>query len=126
VTVTRKRVALLLALLALGVAGCGGDDESETVPPAPELSLPGEDTPTLEDLPGSTTSTDSTTGTDTAPGGGGEVTPPPATPQEPGGQQPPSGGQPAPGDTPENDTPPPPGSPAERFEQFCQENPGAC
>lgn len=119
----RTRVAIVLALLALVAAGCGGDDESaETVPPAPELSLPGEETPTLEDLPDST-STDSTTGTDAAPGGG--TTPPPATPQEPT-QQPPSGGAPAPGDTPENDTPPPPGSPAERFEQFCQENPGAC
>ena len=31
-----------------------------------------------------------------------------------------------PADTPENDTPPPPGSPAERFEEFCEENPGAC
>ena len=28
--------------------------------------------------------------------------------------------------TQQNDTPPPSGSPAERFEQFCQENPGAC
>ena len=119
---TRTRVALLLALVALGVAGCGGDDESaETVPPAPELSLPGEETPTLEDLPEGT-GTDSTTGTDAAPGG---ATPPPATPQEPS-PQPPSGGAPAPPDTPENDTPPPPGSPAERFEQFCSDNPGAC
>jgi hypothetical protein len=29
-------------------------------------------------------------------------------------------------DTPENDTPPPEDSPAERFEDFCNENPGAC
>ena len=31
-----------------------------------------------------------------------------------------------PSDTPENDTPPPADSPAERFEQFCNDNPGAC
>ena len=31
-----------------------------------------------------------------------------------------------PADTPENDTPPPADSPAERFEEFCNENPGAC
>jgi len=32
----------------------------------------------------------------------------------------------APSDTPDNDAPPPQGSPAERFEQYCNENPGAC
>jgi hypothetical protein len=32
----------------------------------------------------------------------------------------------APEDSPSNDTPPEPGSPAERFEQFCAQNPGAC
>ena len=31
-----------------------------------------------------------------------------------------------PADTPENDAPPPEDSPAERFEEFCDENPGAC
>lgn len=31
-----------------------------------------------------------------------------------------------PADTPENDAPPPQGSPAERFEEWCNENPGAC
>ena len=29
-------------------------------------------------------------------------------------------------DTPQNDTPPPEDSPAERFEDFCAQNPGAC
>ena len=32
----------------------------------------------------------------------------------------------APADTPESDSPPPQGSPAERFEQYCEDNPGAC
>jgi hypothetical protein len=125
----RREAALLFALLALVAAGCGGDDETaETVPPAPELSLPGnEEAPTLDDLPG-------TTGTDGTDDGAtpdaqtpGEAAPPSdGGGQDQGGQQPPSGGTPAPDDTPQNDTPPPAGSPAERFEQFCQENPGAC
>jgi hypothetical protein len=29
-------------------------------------------------------------------------------------------------DSPDNDTPPPAGSEAEQFENFCTENPGAC
>ena len=32
----------------------------------------------------------------------------------------------APADTPESDSPPPEDSPAERFEDYCDENPGAC
>jgi hypothetical protein len=31
-----------------------------------------------------------------------------------------------PADTPESDVPPPEDSPAERFEEYCNENPGAC
>jgi hypothetical protein len=31
-----------------------------------------------------------------------------------------------PADTPESDAPPPADSPAERFEEYCNENPGAC
>ena len=31
-----------------------------------------------------------------------------------------------PQDTPENDSPPPKDSPAQRFEDYCNENPGAC
>lgn len=130
----RREAAILLALLGLVAAGCGGDDETaETVPPAPELSLPGGETPTLDDLPDSTTSTDdsdpSTSGGDSGGGGGGEASPPAGGGGDQGGggqQQPPSGGQQAPDDTPQNDTPPPAGSPAERFEQFCEENPSAC
>lgn len=121
----RERAAVLLALMALVVAGCGDDEEaSQTIPPLPELTVPGEGTPTLDDLP-------STTGTDTGPstdGGAGSPSTPPAggdtgTPQGGGA---PSGGQAAPQDTPDNDTPPPAGSPAERFEEFCSENPGTC
>jgi len=39
----------------------------------------------------------------------------------------PSGGTAAPqNDTPTHDVAPPQGSPAQRFEQFCKDNPGAC
>jgi hypothetical protein len=99
------------------VAGCGGDDEPEARPPAtqPDLTVPQtDDEPELD--PGTET---------LAP-----PAPEPAPAPEP---VPPStdGGTPAPApepppDTPENDTPPPPDSPAERFEDFCNENPGAC
>jgi hypothetical protein len=137
----RRAAAVTLAVASLFVAGCGGDDETaETVPPPPELSLPGAETPTLDDLPDSTLPS-ATSGSETpgsgsgsagsdggsggsgggsAPGSGGNA------PSQGGGQQAPSGGQHAPEDSPENDTPPPPGSPAERFERFCEENPGAC
>jgi len=84
--------------------------------------------PDLAPLPGSSdlgsggrtdrTDTDETTTDDS----GG--TPAPEAPPATGGDG--SGGTPAPEDSEQNDVPPPSGSPAERFEQFCQENPGAC
>ena len=113
----RKRAALVLALLALALAACGGDDEaledSAEPIPAPELSVPGGDAPSLGG-----------TGEET---GTGEATTPEA--ESPGAtetQAPGEGDGSAPQDSPENDTPPPPGSPAERFEEFCAENPSAC
>jgi hypothetical protein len=109
---------LLAALFALGaLAGCGGDEEpaAERTPTLPDLTVPQTDeepAPTPEPTP-------------TAP-----AAPPPATETE---AAPPStdGGAPAPepeppADAPENDSPPPADSPAERFEEFCNENPGAC
>jgi hypothetical protein len=96
-----------VALVALALAGCGGDDE----PNEPAITVP--------DL--------------TVPGGGTEDTTPTVTAPAPVPAEPPadtSGGAPAPPaeqpDSPEHDVPPPPESPAERFEQFCEANPGAC
>ena len=90
------------------LAGCGGDDEpSETTRELPELSLPAR----TEAAPPDTTETQSTTvdpATETLPPEG----PPPSDT--------------APADTPESDTAPPSDSPAERFEEYCNENPGAC
>jgi hypothetical protein len=111
----RRRAALVLALLALGAAGCGGDDEpaKESAEPveAPELSVPGGDAPALGG-----------DGTDT----GTDAVPEEASPGETATQTPGEGDGSAPEDSPESDTPPPPDSPASRFEEFCEENPGAC
>ena len=110
----RAPLAALLAIAALAVAGCGGDDESaQTTPTKPELTVPGGSDPGLD----GTTGTDETdTGTDT--GSGGTAAPPAQAPTTPPAQQP--------QDSPQNDQPPPAGSPAQRFENFCDENPGAC
>jgi len=109
--------ALLLALLALTVAGCGGDDESsaETLPEPPELTVPGEPEPRAEDRSGEPTTQQDAPPTET-------------TPSEPQAAPAPRQSEPReqPEDSPEHDTPPPAGSPAERFEQFCEENPSSC
>jgi len=106
----KHRIALVLSLFALGVAGCGGDDdddEATTIPTIP-LSVPGEET-TLDE-------TDTTV--DTVPD-----TPVPAPTPTPAPTPAPA---PVAPDSPDNDTPPPAGSEAEQFENFCAENPGAC
>lgn len=59
-----------------------------------------------------------------------QETAPPATTVDPATETLPLEGPPpsdtAPADTPESDTAPPADSPAERFEAYCNENPGAC
>ncbi len=91
------------------VAGCGGDDErAETTPGLPELTVP-----TTEAAPAETTPAD-----------------PPANPVDPATETLPEEGPPpaetTPEDSEENDAPPPEDTPAERFEEYCNENPGAC
>ncbi|HEY1275459.1 MAG TPA: hypothetical protein VGF25_11130 [Thermoleophilaceae bacterium] len=111
----RRALTLLLALLAVaGAAGCGADDEpsAERPPDAPELTVPRTETTELEETP---TAEEPTTTTETVP-------PPATTEEEPA----PPATTTSPPDTPTSDTPPPPDSPAERFEDFCNENPGAC
>jgi hypothetical protein len=114
----RALKAFLAALLALALiaSGCGGDDEpsAETQPALPDLTVPqGETTETeqpVEPVPDPQT----------------ETLPPVETvPPSTGGGTPAPEAEPAP-DTPENDTPPPAGSPAERIVKFCDDNPGAC
>jgi hypothetical protein len=117
---SRALKAVLAALLALALlaSGCGGDDEpsAETEPALPNLTVPqGEATETeqlVEPVPDPQTETLPPVETETVP------------PSTGGGTQAPEA-EPTP-DTPENDTPPPADSPAERFEEFCNDNPGAC
>jgi hypothetical protein len=91
------------------LAGCGGDDEpAETTRELPDLSVPEVTAPTeTEQVEPPSTTVDPAT--ETLPEEG-----PAPDPGEP------------PADTPESDAPPPDDSPAERFEEYCNENPGAC
>ncbi len=109
----RLTVALACGL-ALAASGCGGDDEEST---DRETSTP------IPTVPEQATDTQ----TDTQPDPATETLEEPVP--EPPAAEDPSGGAVAPApvpDTPDNDTPPPEDSPAERFEQFCADNPGAC
>jgi hypothetical protein len=112
---SKQRIALILSLFAFGVAGCGDDDDEDaatTIPTVP-LSVPGDDTSTLGD-------DDTDTTVDTVPD---TATPAPTPTPTPAPTPTPPAETP---DSPENDTPPPEGSEAEQFEDFCTENPGAC
>jgi hypothetical protein len=117
-----SRVALwaAIAVLALGAAalsGCdiGGGDDDE----------PAATTPATTETTGPTGPSGDNRGGGNG-GGGGD-----ATPEDTGPTVPESGGVGADDydpetDSPENDQPPPPGSPQEKFEQACDENPGLC
>ena len=108
---TKQRIALILSLFALGLAGCGGDDDegdTTTLPTVP-LSVPGEGSSTVDDTDTTVDTVPDTATPAPAPAPAPTPTPPAQTP-----------------DSPENDTPPPAGSEAEQFEDFCAENPGAC
>jgi hypothetical protein len=105
---------VVFALAGL-LAGCGSDDErAERRSKPPELTVP-----RSEPEPRSTETNEATTGRDPA-----------TAPLAPGEGEGDGTGAPAPQsgapDSPQNDTPPPPGSPAERFEQECDRNPEAC
>lgn len=98
----------VLAALAIGAAGCGSDDESSQTT-APTISVPSGEVQTVPE-PKTTTTTPEQTTTDSGGSGG-------------------SGGtnfNPSKPDSPTNDVPPAPGTPESKFEQYCNQNPGAC
>lgn len=124
----RLRSVLPLPLLGLALIapGCGGDSAVEEVPgPPATLSVPHQKgaadpedaTPTPTPTPtagAEATPTPAGTGSTGATGGTGTNTGAAATPA------------PATQDSPAADEAPAAGSPPEKFEQFCQENAGAC
>jgi hypothetical protein len=122
-------IALLLAVLAVAAAGCGGGQVSAGEVPGnpPTLAVPSDPTAggaqassgsAAEDQSDGSTSSGSTgtsstdSGTATAPADATTAPAPTATPQ------------------PQNDTStaeqPPAGSDTQKFEDFCQQNAGAC
>jgi hypothetical protein len=104
------RATLLALLLVAAIAGCGGDDQpAETTRELPDLSVPTTTTPPPETEPAEPPTTTVDPGTETLPEEG-----PGTQPSDP------------PADSPDNDAPPPEDTPAERFEEYCNENPGAC
>jgi hypothetical protein len=109
-------VAAVVTGLVVGVVLAGSNDgSSDGRVTTPELTVPGDSAPTETQ----TTPRDEQGATgDTGTGG--------AAPEQQAPDNPSGGAQAPRQDSPQNDTPPPKGSPAERFEQFCQENPGAC
>jgi hypothetical protein len=114
-------------IVGVVVASSGGGDDSKTTDVgAPELTVPGDSgtTERRSERKGTSGATgESGPAPDSGTGGestGGAQAPP--SNQNSGGAQAP----PAPKDTPQNDVPPPRGSPAQKFEKFCQQNPGAC
>ena len=110
----------MAALLAAATAtGCGGDEDPAAQPP---VTLPDLTVPQTHEAPEPETET--TAPAPVAPEPEPEPAPEEVPPSTDGGTPAPAPEPPA--DTPENDTPPPADSPAERFEDFCNENPGAC
>jgi hypothetical protein len=108
-------IAAVATGLLLGVVLASSGDSGSATPSVPALKPP----------PGSIKADSGTTDqktTSTGTTGATSVqTPTQTAPSAP------SGGTQAPqNDTPQNDVAPPKGSPADRFEQFCKDNPGAC
>jgi hypothetical protein len=116
---TRRRVLAALAVFALGlgVGACGSDSSVTDVIPktTPELTVPSDTTALGVSVPTTTTSTTSTTttGTTSTPATG---TPAPTTTTPAG-----TGGTPSGGTTTGTG-----GTSGQGFQNFCQENPGAC
>jgi hypothetical protein len=101
-------------IVGIVIANAGGSDKA--TPSIPELKPP----------PGtiSNSGTSGATGSSGASGTTGATTTPTQTQTTP--SQTSGGSQTPQADTPQNNTTPPKGSPASRFEQFCKDNPGAC
>jgi hypothetical protein len=131
-----RRITALVAtgLLALAAAGCGGGEPLAPEVPGPPAEVkvpqaaqsPGDAAAANGQGSASGTATPTPTPTPTGTSGTSGATATP-TPTVTGTGQ--GGGAAAPNttaDSPSNDTPPPDGSNAQQFEDFCAQNPGAC
>ena len=127
------RLAVGFTLLTFALAGCGGASKVvvDDAPGAPvKLTVPG----TANALAPAPTATPTVAATTTPAAGQttdnsttAQAPTPTATPQASDGTA--GGGTAAPGTTTDgttNDQPPPAGSNAQQFEDFCTQNPGAC
>ena len=111
---SRRGLSLPILLLALAAGlGCGDDEAAKGTPTPPELTVPQER--------GTDDTTDDTTPEQSSP-------PPTSTGEQPSAPSPPPAAAPRgqAEDSPQNDIPPKPGTPKDRFERFCEANPGAC
>jgi hypothetical protein len=124
-------LALIGAVLALAAVGCGGGEvAADEVPGSP----PALTVPSDNDIGGGSSNSSSNSGSgsdasgdEEADGETGTAEPTPTPTVEPDA----SGGATVPEataepDTAANDTPPEAGSPPEQFEDFCEQNAGAC
>lgn len=127
----RRLLALLGALLALGLVACGGQEiEADEVPgPPPDLPLPagsealGGDAQQEGGTATEPTATPEATATPTPEGGGASATPEPSA-EEPTTAAAPESEATA---TPEGGgAAGPVGGETSEFEEFCRQNPGAC
>ena len=109
-------LAAIVTGLIVGIVIANAGGSGKATPSIPELKPP----------PGtiSNSGTSGASGASGTSGTTGATTTPTQTQTTPsqtsGGSQTPTT------DTPQNNTTPPKGSPASRFEQFCKDNPGAC
>jgi hypothetical protein len=135
----RLTAFLTVGLLALVAAGCGGGDDLAPEVPGPPADVvipesadaPGEASANQDEGATDESGGDEETDSGTTDDSGGTTAPEETAPADPGTTTPDTseGGTAAPdaeADGPTNDTPPPEGSNAEQFEDFCAQNPGAC
>jgi len=121
----RRGAAVLIAAVALALAGaaCGSDDETTDTAPAARTETTQAEPTTTEITEGTTTEGE---GGDDSGGSGPEEETESEGGDDSGGVSGSGGGDPTKPDSPENDVAPEPGTPQEAFEQFCDENPEAC
>ena len=107
-------IAAVVTGLIVGVVIADSGNSGSSTPSVPELKPPPGSIKSDSGTTDQTTSTDTTTSTPTQT----------STSTTPSGGS--GGAQTPPADTPQHDVSPPQGSPADKFEQFCKDNPGAC